>query len=107
MATSLRGARERKGLSQRDLGGVSGVPQRHISKTEKGGVDLRLSSLIELARALDLELVLVPRAAVPAVQSVVRSAASASVGKQTRLALKDLSRFEETIARNVSGILEA
>jgi len=103
MATILRNARENKGLSQRDLGAVSGVPQSHISKIEKGAVDLRLSSLIELARALDLELVLVPRPAVPAVQSIVRSAASASDGKQARLALKDLSRFEETIARNRSA----
>jgi transcriptional regulator with XRE-family HTH domain len=104
MATILRNARENKGLSQRDLGAVSGVPQSHISKIEKGAVDLRLSSLIELARALDLELVLVPRPAVPAVQSIVRSAASASSGKQTRLALKDLNRFEETIARNRSAL---
>lgn len=104
MATILRNARETKGVSQRDLSAVSGVPQSHISKIEKGAVDLRLSSLIELARALDLELALVPRAAVPAVQSIVRSAASASGGKQTRLALKDLSRFEETIARNRSAL---
>jgi len=104
MATILRNARQNKGLSQRDLGAVSGVPQSHISKIEKGAVDLRLSSLIELARALDLELVLVPRPAVPAVQSIVRSAASASGGKQARLALKDLSRFEETIARNRSAL---
>lgn len=106
MATILRNARETKGLSQRDLGAVSGVPQSHISKIEKGAVDLRLSSLIELARALDLELALVPRPAVPAVQSIVRSAASASAsdGKQARLAVKDLKRFEETIARNRSAL---
>lgn len=104
MATILRNARENKGLSQRDLGAVAGVPQSHISKIEKGGVDLRLSSLIELARALDLELALVPRAAVPTVQSIVRSAASAADGKQARLALKDLSRFEDTIARNRSAL---
>jgi transcriptional regulator with XRE-family HTH domain len=104
MATILRNARENKGLSQRDLGAVSGVPQSHISKIEKGAVDLRLSSLIELARALDLELALVPRSAIPAVQSIARSAASASTDKQSRLALKELNRFEETIARNRSAL---
>jgi hypothetical protein len=36
-------------------------------------VDLRLSSLIELARVLGLELALVPRKSVPAVNSIVRS----------------------------------
>jgi transcriptional regulator with XRE-family HTH domain len=106
IATILRDARHKKNLSQRDLSAVSGVPQSHISKIEKGAVDLRLSSLVELARALDLEVTLVPRAAVPAVQSIVRSAASASTSndKQTRLARKDLNRIEETIARNRSTL---
>ena len=104
LATRLRNAREGKGLSQRDLGAVSGVPQSHISRIEKGAVDLRISSLVELARSLDLELALVPRVAVPAVQSIIRSAASAVNGKQTRLALKDLNRFESTIARNRSAL---
>lgn len=104
MAAILRHARENKGLSQRDLGAVAGVPQSHISKIEKGAVDLRLTSLIELARALDLELVLVPRPAVPAVQSIVRSAAPGTGGRQTRLALKDLNRIEEAIARNRSSL---
>ncbi len=104
IATLLRNARENKGLSQRGLGAVAGLPQSHISKIEKGAVDLRLSSLIELARALDLELALVPRPALPAVQSIVRSAAPAPGGKQTRLALKDLDRIQETIARNRSTL---
>lgn len=104
IATILRNARETKGLSQRDLSAVSGVPQSHISKIEQGAVDLRLSSLVELARTLDLELILVPRPAVLAVQSIVRSTAPASDGKQARLALKDLNRFEQTIIRNRSAL---
>ena len=50
-----------------------GVPQSHISKIESGRTDIRLSSLIEFARPLDLDLRHVPRAAVPAVEGVVRS----------------------------------
>jgi transcriptional regulator with XRE-family HTH domain len=73
IAKALKKAREHKGLSQRALGRKAGVPQSHISKIESGAVDLRLSSLIELARALDLELALVPRRALPAVQSIVRT----------------------------------
>ena len=53
---SLREARVRKGFSQRELSARSGVPQSHISKIESGSVDLRISSLIALARVLDLEL---------------------------------------------------
>ncbi len=76
IAKALLEARKRKGMSQRALADLAGVPQSHISKIESGAVDLRLSSLIELSRALGLELELVPRAAVPAVQSIVRSVAS-------------------------------
>ncbi len=70
---SLREARSRKGMSQRSLRDRSGVPQGHISKIESGEVDLRLSSLIALARVLDLELMLVPKKYVPAIQSIMRS----------------------------------
>ena len=68
---ALKDAREKKGLSQRELSERSGVPQSHISRIENGAVDLRLSSLIELARTLDMELLMVPRKTVPAVQSIV------------------------------------
>jgi transcriptional regulator with XRE-family HTH domain len=105
IAMLLRNARENKGLSQRELSALSGVRQSQISTIEKGAVDLRLSSLIELARALDMELTLVPRLALPAVQSIVRSVASApDEGKGLRLALKDLNRFQQTIARNPSAL---
>lgn len=70
---SLREARSRKGLSQRELSARSGVPQSHISKIESGGVDLRVSSLIALARALDLELFVAPKKSVPAIKSIIRS----------------------------------
>ncbi|MYF40398.1 MAG: helix-turn-helix transcriptional regulator [Rhodothermaceae bacterium] len=70
---ALRKARIDTGLSQRELSTKSGVPQAQISKFENGAVDLRLSSLVALFRALGLELELVPKKAVPAIQSIVRS----------------------------------
>ncbi|MEI7171645.1 helix-turn-helix transcriptional regulator, partial [Pectobacterium parmentieri] len=70
---SLREARARKGFSQRELSARSGVPQSHISKIESGGVDLRVSSLIALARVLDLELFVAPKKSVPAIKSIIRS----------------------------------
>ena len=72
LAAGLKQARESKGLSQRDLGARIAVPQSHISKIESGTVDLKASSLIEFARALDLELMLVPRSLVPAVEALSR-----------------------------------
>ena len=74
IAAALKAAREAKGLSQRELSQRSGVPQPHISKIESNNVDLRLSSLLALAHALDLELTLIPRQAAPAVQSIARTA---------------------------------
>lgn len=75
IASSLRAAREAKGFSQRELSAKSGVPQGHISKIENGAVDLRVSSLVALARVLDMELSLVPRKSVPAVNAIARSTA--------------------------------
>ena len=79
IAEELKAAREAQGLSQRKLSQLAGVPQGHISKIENGNVDLRVSSLIQLARALGLELTLVPRKALPAVNAITRGINSESV----------------------------
>lgn len=75
-AQMIKAAREKKGLSQRALAAKTGVPQSHISKVEAGAVDLQTSSLIEIARALDLELMLIPRALLPAAQALQRGTES-------------------------------
>ena len=73
IAAALKAARQASKLTQRELGKKIGTPQSHISTIEAGRVDLTASSLIELARALDLELVLVPRSLVPAVRGLIRA----------------------------------
>ena len=73
IANALKQTREAKGLSQRALSAKAGLTQKHISKIENAEVDLRLSNLLELARALELEVMLVPRKAVPAAQGLVRT----------------------------------
>ena len=73
----------------------------------KGGnaLALRLSSLIELARTLDLELTLVPRQALPAVQSIVRSTAPSSTdGRETRQAFGELGRLGQAVAEHQSAL---
>lgn len=99
IADKLKAEREAQGLSQRALSKLAGVPQGHISKIENGTVDLRLSSLIELARALNLELALVPRKTLPAVNSIVRSSdrsAAKSPGNDP-LTSRELKRIQSTI----------
>jgi transcriptional regulator with XRE-family HTH domain len=95
---TLRNARGATGLSQRDLSARIGVPQSHISKIESGGTDLRLSSLVELARALDHEVVLVPRKLLPAVEAIVRNASSA-LSDDARLRSTLLNRARAALAR--------
>ena len=74
ISRTIKAVRRAKGLSQLALARTAGMPQSHISRIENAGVDLRVSSLTEIARALDLELTLVPRKAIPAVRSIVNSA---------------------------------
>jgi transcriptional regulator with XRE-family HTH domain len=73
-AEMIRQARLQKGWTQRDLSARSRMPQAQISRFENGEVDPRVSTLLELARTLDLDLQLVPRSAITAVKAAVRSA---------------------------------
>jgi transcriptional regulator with XRE-family HTH domain len=95
---TLRTAREQTGLSQRDLSARIGVPQSHISKIESGATDLRLSSLVELARALDYELVLVPRKLLPAVEAIV-GGVSATLSGKARQRSTVLNRAQAALAK--------
>lgn len=70
---AIKAARKNRRLSQRDLSARTGIPQSHISNIENGTVDITLSTLIELTRALDLEITLIPRKLIPAIQSILRS----------------------------------
>ena len=82
----------------RELSAKSGVPQSHISKIENGAVDLRTSSLVALARVLDLELELVSKKTVPAVKSIVRSSTSADLATAHKMIQKEMNLYENVIA---------
>lgn len=72
MRQALIEARRNRGWSQRDLAGRLGVGQRHISGIESGKIVPRYDTLLEIVRVLDRDLVMVPRALMPLVQSLVR-----------------------------------
>lgn len=100
VARALKSARIAKGLSQRELSQKADLPQSQISRIENGAVDLRLSTLIALARVLDVEPTLVPHKVVPAVKSIIRSSErSALTGAQSRRVQKELTRLQDTITR--------
>ena len=69
----LKRAREIKHLTQTDLGLRMGQPQSAISRIENGS-DVCLSTLLDMARALDVEIRLIPKQIVPAVDNMVESA---------------------------------
>ena len=72
MRCALIQARKKCGWSQRDLAGRLGIGQRHISGIESGKIVPRYDTLLEIVRMLDHDLLMVPRALVPVVQSLVR-----------------------------------
>lgn len=77
----LEEARLRAGVTQRELSRKTGIPQGHLSRILRGTVDPRTSSVVEIARALGLELVPVSRQALPAILAVLRSAETEEQGE--------------------------
>lgn len=70
IAQAIRTARRAARISQRELGRRVGLTQAQISRFESGLVNLRLSSLVALARGIGLEVMLVPREGVPAAVAI-------------------------------------
>ena len=69
---ALKSVRLEKKLKQSELGSKLGLPQSHISKIEQGVTDPRLSTVADMARVLDQELVLVPRAMLRVIKAIIR-----------------------------------
>jgi transcriptional regulator with XRE-family HTH domain len=72
MRGELKEARRKNGWSQVELGRRTGLPQMHISGIESGKIVPRFDTLLDLVRVLDYDLLMVPRALVPAVQALIR-----------------------------------
>ena len=101
LIAQLRDARKAAGTSQRALSARSGLTQSHISHIERGTTEPGISSLIDVARALDLELVLVPKKLLPAVRGVIQSRRderdiSLEGGK---IALREIARGERLVIK--------
>ena len=57
----LLAAKDKKGISQRELSRLSGVPQKTISRIENGIDVPKIATLLKLANVLDLEFSLVDK----------------------------------------------
>ena len=81
MRLALKDAREKRGWTQRHLASRLGLTQTHISGIESGKIVPRYDTLLELVRILDSDLLMVPRALVPVVQSLIRDHARPDHGE--------------------------
>lgn len=70
---ALKDARKSKGLTQKQLAQKVGLDAAHVSRIEGGRIRPQISTLLEIARVLELEIMLVPREKVPAVKAVART----------------------------------
>src|SRR4051794_6989225 len=87
-------------ISQRALSDRSGLTQAHISQIETGSLEPGLSSFINMARGLDLEVLLVPKKLLPAVQGILRQTSAEQSSPQAgEAALREISRGERLIAK--------
>lgn len=66
----IRAHRLSLGISQAEAASRAGIQQRQVSLFERGG-DVTLSTLMKLAQALDVELVVVPRKEVARVDALL------------------------------------
>ncbi|MBY0358295.1 MAG: helix-turn-helix domain-containing protein [Candidatus Obscuribacterales bacterium] len=71
--SSLLKARKAKGITQAQLSELLGLTQSYISQVEQSRHDIKTSTLTEWARALDLELMLVPRQHVPSISYLIQA----------------------------------
>ena len=69
---TIRARRLALGLSQAEAARRSGIQQRQVSTLERGG-DVTLSTLLKLAKALDVELLPVPRGDAAKVESLLKT----------------------------------
>jgi transcriptional regulator with XRE-family HTH domain len=89
-------AREKRGWSQRDLASRLSVGQRHISGIESGKIVPRYDTLLEIVRMLDRDLIMVPRALVPIVQSLIRDHLKDQPGEGEERPLYAVDRDEDS-----------
>jgi transcriptional regulator with XRE-family HTH domain len=84
---ALQAARDRIGLTQRAFAAQASTTQARVSKIENGETDARLSTILELGRHLDLELMLVPREHIPAIKGLLSNQISKASDNTARDAL--------------------
>lgn len=68
----LKATRKAKRLTQEQVADMAGISRPRYREIEAGSSAARTTTLINIARALGLELMLIPQAMVPAVDALLR-----------------------------------
>jgi transcriptional regulator with XRE-family HTH domain len=99
IGAAVRAARRRAGLSQRELGERTGVPQSTVARIESGFVDPRTSTVVKLLAACGEEIEAVPRLGQGVDRTVIRQL----------LELDHQGRFDNAVAsaRNLKAFQES
>lgn len=104
LLAQLREVREASRTSQRALSERTGLTQSHISQIESRKLEPGLSSFIELARALDLEPILVPKKLLPAVLGIIRAqTGQEAIDRDERVAERKLIRVLKRMRQKLGG----
>ncbi len=69
----LEAARKAADMNQQQLATRAGLSRMTVQRTEAGQIDPRLSSVVAMAKTLGMDLMLVPTALRPELESFVRS----------------------------------
>ena len=69
----IRIARRAMGLKQEELAERAGLSRKTVQRIERSAIDPRLSTVTLIARALGMELLLIPAALRPALEGFVRA----------------------------------
>jgi HTH-type transcriptional regulator / antitoxin HipB len=77
LVDQLASRRKAMKLLQGELGRRAGIGQAHVSRIEAGLGDPRMSTLVEMARGLEADLVLVPRELIGPVKAMIASLSQA------------------------------
>lgn len=72
IGTMFRKARQTAGLTQEQVARLAGISRPRYREVEAGSAAARATTLINIARALGLEMMLVPQSLVPAVNALLR-----------------------------------
>ncbi len=71
IGTLFSQAREAAGLTQAQVAELAGISRPRYRDIEKGTAAARATTLVNIARALGLELMLVPQTMVPAIEALM------------------------------------